>query len=503
MTLLGGATAAAAASCFAQTAAPPFWGVDDFQAKPEPYWRGVAERDVEAARKLLAENHPGAVPAVGDRAFTDSLARAYAIAKSRAHKVTSYQGYTATLAAFATAMGDKHIRSRPTFIVAQPKWAGIAISWRPSGYFVTDAYGPELAKIMGSKLVECDGRPAEQLARTNVGEFRAQWSIEAQRAQATPLLFVDDGNPFIQRPERCSFDKDGTRVHVTLTWRRWGQNDLAARLSKAVGSGSAGFGVRRLGDGYWISLQQLFGPAREVVDAVKGQSADIQKASFAVLDLRGNGGGSSGFGDEIVRALMGEERVSAAQGGTESCAAESSWRASPGNLEQSRLLLRTLGETNGPDFRKTFEAAIEKMETAMREHRALTGPAACKSTSGPPVPINLPKSKMNGPLIFITDKKCFSSCLVVVNQLRHLDAFQVGQTTDANTHYMEVRDQYLPSGYSTFSTLQAVDPTSPLLYGPFAPDLVYDGDIADTAALEKWVVSVALPAASMRRPPPS
>jgi hypothetical protein len=69
----------------------------------------------------------------------------------------------------------------------------------------------------------------------------------------------------------------------------------------------------------------------------------------------------------------------------------------------------------------------------------------------------------------------------------------VGQTTDAATHYTAVREQYLP-GYSLFSTLRAIDPSSPYQAGPFEPQLAYDGDIADTAALETWVVETVLPA---------
>jgi hypothetical protein len=54
----------------------------------------------------------------------------------------------------------------------------------------------------------------------------------------------------------------------------------------------------------------------------------------------------------------------------------------------------------------------------------------------------------------------------------------------------------LPSGYSMFSTLESVDPGSALEVGPFEPVLAYDGDIADTDALEAWVIATAVPAAT-------
>jgi hypothetical protein len=100
---------------------------------------------------------------------------------------------------------------------------------------------------------------------------------------------------------------------------------------------------------------------------------------------------------------------------------------------------------------------------------------------------------MKGRLILLTDNVCFSACLSVTEAFRKLGAFHVGQTTDAATQYTAVREQYLP-GYSLFSTLQAIDPSSPYQAGPFEPQLAYDGDIADTAALETWVVETVLPA---------
>jgi hypothetical protein len=89
--------------------------------------------------------------------------------------------------------------------------------------------------------------------------------------------------------------------------------------------------------------------------------------------------------------------------------------------------------------------------------------------------------------VLLTDNTCFSSCLIVTDMFRRLGALHVGQATDAATHYFEVREERLPSGLSYFSTLQAFSPATPAQLGPFTPEVGYDGDIADTAALEAWV----------------
>jgi hypothetical protein len=64
--------------------------------------------------------------------------------------------------------------------------------------------------------------------------------------------------------------------------------------------------------------------------------------------------------------------------------------------------------------------------------------------------------------------------------------------TGTDTHYSEVREITLPSGFATFSTLMALMPDAPPHIEPFVPDLPYEGDIADTAALETWVPAHAL-----------
>ncbi|MEO5868085.1 MAG: hypothetical protein ABIS14_10370 [Sphingomonas sp.] len=98
--------------------------------------------------------------------------------------------------------------------------------------------------------------------------------------------------------------------------------------------------------------------------------------------------------------------------------------------------------------------------------------------------------------MLLTDNLCFSACLVLADDFRRLGALHVGQTTDAATHFTQVREQYLPSGYSLFSTLQSVAPGSPADVGPFRPDRLYKGDIADTATVERWVLDQVNPPAA-------
>ena len=97
----------------------------------------------------------------------------------------------------------------------------------------------------------------------------------------------------------------------------------------------------------------------------------------------------------------------------------------------------------------------------------------------------------DGRLYILSDGLCFSSCLAVVSNWRDLGAIQIGRTTDANTHYSEVRDDLMPSGMATFSTMMGVSAGTPLRLGPFEPAHVFQGDIADTQAVEAWALGLA------------
>ena len=488
------ALAATAPATFAQI---PGWNIDGFQAPADPRWSTIAVQDVEAAHRLLRDNHPGAALELHDLGFQQRLKNAQARALERAHTISSYQGYLFVLAGFATDMGDKHIWSRPTFIVNMPRWTGFIVSKRGNAWVVTDTE-LEHSNLLNASLIGCDGLDVESLARKNVGAFHGDWSVGAQQIQNAPWLLVDEGNPFIARPGSCTFEHDNQRETVTLEWVRIKRENLLPRIKKGGGAGAAGFGVRQVGKGYWIALQDLMSEkAAGVVNAVEEQKAMLREAPFVVLDLRGNRGGSSFVGREIATSILGAEAVQARLGSAmeRSCGGVgNSFRVSPGNIKQLEFMLPFVARF-GAENVKMIEETLRDSRAAAARGKAFSASIDCPVAPPQQPAAAQPPSLMEGRLILLTDNLCFSSCLSVTDDFRALGAFHIGQTTDAATHFIDVREQFLPSGYSMFSTLQSVDPNSPYQVGPFAPVLPYDGDISDTAALEAWVIATAVPAA--------
>jgi hypothetical protein len=96
---------------------------------------------------------------------------------------------------------------------------------------------------------------------------------------------------------------------------------------------------------------------------------------------------------------------------------------------------------------------------------------------------------IKGRLILLTDNLCFSSCLSVTDDFRALGALHIGQTTDAATYFVDVRESNTcpPATRCSPPCNRSIQPA-----GPFEPALTYGEDFADTTALETWVKTTAV-----------
>lgn len=451
-------------------------------------WREMTRADVEAAYQLLMEDHPALSRGINDTAFRARLEAGRTLALQRADQVQTIEGYFATMAGFANVAGDKHIWWRSPYVASTAQWAGIIMRRMGDEYVVFSHETQEgETSLAGARLISCDGVSVEDFAAAKLGGFSAVWSVEAQRIQRTPTLLIDGGNPFVLRPSQCEFLRDGRRISYTLQWRETERTALSPLIRPAQNRGAAGFGVRAFDGGMWIALQSLDDNATAVVEQVRAQQAQLRAAPIVVLDMRGNGGGNSDYGTQIARVLFGEARFNRAfNSGGEDCS--TAWRVSPRNLATMRSYVTRFEDSN-PDFADGMRELVRRAERAQAAGGEFTGRTTCGSDGA--APSRLPAQAATGRIVLLTDNTCFSSCLIVTDMFRRLGALHVGQATDAATHYMEVREERLPSGLSYFSTLQAFSPASPAQMGPYVPEVRYEADIANTAELEAWVGQVA------------
>ena len=131
--------------------------------------------------------------------------------------------------------------------------------------------------------------------------------------------------------------------------------------------------------------------------------------------------------------------------------------------------------------------AWEKPHDTTPDHRLIAlAPAADVPK---PRPALLPK--LAGPVYVLTDSTCMSACLDAVDLWTALGAIQVGRATGADTLYMEVRQVKLPSGLTQVSMpMKVYRGRARGSNEPALPKYRFDGDIGDTAALERWIAGL-------------
>lgn len=445
-------------------------------------WRQLTRADLEAARALVADNHPGAVEALDDAAFRGRLGDGYEAALARVAAVDSYPGYLAVLAGFATGFGDEHISSAPRLRGLPYAWAGLVMT-RRGGEWVVGSQDGDDQGLVGARLLSCDGVEAEAVAAARLA-FRLSAPIEAQRLAHGGFIFVDDGNPFLTRPQRCVFGTAEGAVETEMNWRPVDTPRLAAALNAGRSAARAGFGLRPAGDGWWIAMERLSDEAAAVAQAMEERQAEWRNSPALVIDLRGNGGGDSRHGRRLADLIYGADHTAARLRHGTACAVL--WRASPGNAAHVRAFA---ANAQTPDAAAGYEALASAIDEAVAEGRPFDQPIPeCESAD--PVAGPAPEPAYAGQVVIVTDHACFSSCLLMVRDFRALGALHVGEATNAATRYMEVREIELPSGLSTFSTLQKVVIGEDADIGPFIPGQTFPGAMSDTAALEGWIADL-------------
>jgi hypothetical protein len=447
-------------------------------------WSRMAEEDLKAARAFIEETHPGAVPARGDATFLAQLQKGYADAQALARDARTFGGYRAALQRFAAAFDDPHIETR-SWVQPDRFWPGFLVSSRQGGWKVVPG-GPAGGPEAGAELISCDGKDPDSLAAAGLGPFTSAWNVSAQRMRVSSSLLLDSGNPHQPRPVSCDFrSADGKVATHRLNWQRIGNGDLSKEFEKLGPSPSEQVGLRAFEGGWWVRLGTLSQAALPLIKEVEARQTELRSARFVIVDLRGNGGGASFISDRIAEVIYGAARVDAAiypKGAREP--QKVVWRASPRTLKTAEAYVERAARLVTPGHpialgmtaqRQAIKAALERGSALAEAPAAIDSKAALRKHD---------RVKSPPRVILVTDRICFSSCLQATSLFRALGATHVGQETNANTHYSNVVTTELPSGLSSFASLQAYSTYVPRQLGPYTPEIPLKVELADDSAVE-------------------
>lgn len=484
-----------AASTFA-AAAQAQEAVPEWMTTPRD-WAATLEQDARALHAIVIDSHPGVHDALNPE-FRARVDAGLEQALERAKTTTDGGGYWWAMRAFAASFEDGHlgIGLKPQGGLPA-RWPGFLTVYRGADQVVVerdeaDAAAPPL----GARLIDCDGTPADRLAATRIGAFRGRWFLESQRASLGDWMFVNGSNPWTPEMGECRFEVDGAPHSYALSWRPIAAAEIGERRTRAARRFTPETGLTRLDDGgVWISTPNFDGnPQGEnhrvltaLIERMTADQAALRAAPYVVLDLRGNGGGSSHWSRTMARVLWGDDWL----GDHRLAPIESiDWRASDDNLKTIQSYLDQWTAAGEGEQRLNWAREIIDGMTAARAAgepywRDMAGPPSPRP-DGPPAP-----RLTAGPVYVLTDPVCASACLDAVDLWKAAGAIQIGRETSADTVYMDVRSTDLPSGLARLTLPMKVwRGRARGNNEPQRPIHVFDGDMSDEAALRAWVRSL-------------
>lgn len=409
-------------------------------------WAAAAQADLAAAYTIFHDNHPGMVDPLNP-GFPAQLALARDTAQALAKQVTDAAGYSAVLARFSAGLRDGHAHVDAVTALPglpAPRWPGFTAFWRGQGLYVAAAEpgGPAL----GTQILACDGLAMPALLRRQVFAFAGRPEEPGQWWLHGGDVLRDTGNPFVQPPASCLMAAGGAPHTLTLRWRP--ESPLAALWRGQAQGDILPPGLTPVKPGLlWMAMPSFApdAPARAAYQAafatLAAQRGTVHAARAAVLDLRGNTGGSSDWAVSFADAFWGkgaETRLAY------DAQAQVLWRATPDNA--AYLEAQAVRAEAAPDAAAWARGIAERIRAAVARHQDFAAEQDAPEAA-PPAQGAAEFDASAPPLYVIVPGQCASACLDALDLLRRAPRTKfIGAPSSADSPYMDIRFISLPDG---------------------------------------------------------
>ena len=453
-------------------------------------WAAEADGDLTAMHDLIRDNHPGPVDDQnpGFRTWLEAGARTL---RAQADAARTEHDDRLVLLTYANGFADYHLGvqfDRPE----RELWPGfLTRTDRIGGPFrvvlVEDAPGIEA----GDVLVGCGALTASELLEARVLRPRTNSRQLQGLILTSPWLTVTSVDDRDGQTPGCRV-RTATGLHtVPVRWRSIDEASLSGRIAQANGVAIPALGLRRIGDVWLVSLPSFTwtGPdaarMQALVATLRAHAPELHASRHVVLDLRGNGGGNSQWGDDVAAALWGEgpvEAIKASDDGTVD------WRVSRRNRDTIRAEAADMTVEGHP------EEATEWHDLARRIDQALqAGQSLMRATEAPRPAPPAGASPFSHRVLVLTDPHCASACLDFVDLLNRLPGTKrIGLPTGADTDYLELASAPLPSGRASLVYAMKVyrHRTRPANVA-YQPVLAWPGGVMTDLSVTRWVDRLA------------
>lgn len=454
-------------------------------------WRKAAATDLTAMHDMLRDNAPQMFVERDSAGFRKWLETGYAEAQRLLPKVQDHNGYAYLLMGYAGGFRDSHLRINVGS--DDRKWPGFAMAWVNGAYLVSTKSASDTERLppIGAKLLDCDGKSAEDIARSRIDRYNGNLDLTSGRVRSASLLLSDLGNPFVDPLKTCRFQGPSGVEKYLLSYRP------IDRELKFPQPPRARFGLTQDSPKVWrIGVPEMQGKSdwpRLYAD-IDAHLNDIRSSDRLIIDLRGNGGGSDNFAVELGTRLWGAAVlhhympfwgpvVYPATPGTRQYIAETTIPTLQKLSQEGKFSQATV--TN-------LEQLVTELDQAISEGRKTITRGQEREPDRGAVPAN----PMKAQVFLLTDYVCNSACLDLMDMFLPIpNVYHAGTQTNADTIFNEVERHQLPSGMTilNYGHHAAIKRSrgSNVPYTP-KPELTYHGDLMDEAAFERWLA--ALPA---------
>lgn len=472
-----------------------------------------AEKHLTFVHNAIGEMHP----AVVDENATEFQAwyqTAIAKTKTLIPLVNSVRDERALLNYYFAGYKESHLGGGFAYSVfseldsAKEYWAGWVLHATPAGFKVSYSLEGDQYPTMGMEIVSCDNQPIDVLLQHSYAPyFDVRWHIYSARDIAARAMTLNvDELPLLQRPAlaSCVFkNATGEQKIISFKWQ-----ELPLELKKRINQSSYyPYALPRIekktNDILWIHAQDFKLQSTEAFQAHQAMLAQLKLHKGngpVVFDLRGNQGGNSDFGNEILTALFGEEGMRylatkiVEKYGQSIVYYRPSWSFYWSRDYMIKQLIKAQGENSSnvewlSAINARMKKALDNQEKTFAQHEAeIPSTAVDKTVNDAPAVWTF-----SGRALVITDRYCVSSCLDFMDLLKQIPGLRHwGEPTNADTVYTEVADmwhEYHKEAYSFIVPVKQWSARPRKDNEPYIPDVIFDGNIFDDAAVEEQVLN--------------
>ena len=438
-------------------------------------WEKRYVEDVNEILQIVKNNHPGYVD-VENPDFKRNLIYFFKNSLSDKKHVVDYTSYKRFLKRFVNSFKDKHM------LLYFPKeeleesllTSNIYADYINGRFIIREADETYYPALNGWKILKINDTTASEYFKVNVLPYEGNETIASDWIYYAPKLLIHHNVLNNEIPKTITVEYNGEIKNIELVWNKISNSEVLGIQKRMTSITNPEFGIKEIESRiYWLSLPsfQLNEEQKNHFFKIKDKLSNTKDISLLVIDLRGNDGGNSAYGDLISNEIYGKSFTEIMKN----------------NLYKDVYVEYRTSKSNSGNIRKFSAEIADKMDEARRKGKELYRYNFESDSVNDS--INLAEA-IAKKVIVITDVLCFSSCLDFMDLiLSHPNTVHVGLPTGADSQYIENTYELLPSKMAGLSySMKVYRNRHRKANQAYIPHFMYNEEISNIDEIQFWIL---------------